>query len=130
MTKKLRNVAASHRAKLLALARSRGDDFQFLLGRWVIDGIMFDIAGVEAERIKEDAEYEGVRVWVPESLDGARVMMQVDVGFGDVVDPAPDELSFPTLLPLDAPVIRAYPTEAVIAEKFQAMVALGIANSR
>ena len=91
---------------------------------------MFDIAGVEADRIKEDAEYEGVRVWVPESLDGARVMMQVDVGFGDVVDPAPDELSFPTLLPLDAPVIRAYPPEAVIAEKFQAMVALGIANSR
>jgi hypothetical protein len=194
MTKKARNVAASNRAKLLALARSRGEDFQFLLGRWTIerflyrlagsrhrdsfvlkgamlflalgnklyrptkdldllgfgsagvvevasqireicsvpahDGIVFDNAGIEAERIKEDAEYEGVRVWVPASLDGARVTMQIDVGFGDVVDPAPAELPFPTLLPLDAPVIRAYPTEAVIAEKFQAMIALGIANSR
>ena len=94
------------------------------------DGIVFDIAGIDAERIKEDAEYEGVRVRVPASLDGARVRMQIDVGFGDVVDPAPAELPFPTLLPLDAPVIRAYPPEAVIAEKFQAMVVLGIANSR
>lgn len=192
--KKIRNVAASHRAKLLALARSRGEDFQFLLGRWTIecflyrlagsahkdsfvlkgamlflawgsglyrptkdldllgfggasvaevasrireicsvladDGIVFDIAGIEAERIKEDAEYEGVRVWVPASLDGARVTMQIDVGFGDVVDPAPAQLPFPTLLPLEAAVVRAYPPEVVIAEKVQAIVALGIANSR
>jgi hypothetical protein len=94
------------------------------------DVIVFDVAGIEAERIKEDVEYEGVRVSVPASLDGARVRMQVDVGFGHVVDPSPAELPFPTLLPLDAPVIRAYPPEAVIAEKFQAMVALGIANRR
>jgi len=94
------------------------------------DGIVFDIAGIAAERIREDAEYEGVRVWVPARLDGARLIMQIDVGFGDAVDPAPAELLFPTLLPLDAPVIRAYPPEAVIAEKFQTMVALGIANSR
>ncbi len=194
MKKTIRNVAASHRAKLLALAQSRGDDFQFLLGRWIIerflhrlgesrhknsfvlkgamlflawdgklyrptrdldllgygsadvsdvkeriqeicsvladDGIVFDVAGIEGERIKEDAEYEGVRVRVPASLDGARVMMQVDVGFGDKVEPLPTEIHFPTLLPLEAPVVRAYPPEAVIAEKFHAMVVLGIANSR
>jgi hypothetical protein len=94
------------------------------------DGIIFDLAGIAAERIREDAEYEGVRVLVSASLDGARVTMQVDVGFGDAVEPAPVELSFPTLLPLDAPVLRAYPPEAVIAEKFHAMVTLGIANSR
>jgi hypothetical protein len=192
--KRIRNVAASHRAKLLALAQSRGDDFQFLLGRWIIerflyrlsrsnykndfvlkgamlflawngklyrptrdldllgfgsaqiddvssrirdicaaaanDGIAFDLTGIKAERIKEDAEYEGVRVWVPASLDGARVTMQIDVGFGDKVDPVPEDLAFPTLLPLDAPVVRAYPPEVVIAEKFQAMIVLGIANSR
>jgi Nucleotidyl transferase AbiEii toxin, Type IV TA system len=192
--KNMRNIAASHRAKLLALAQRSGDDFQFLLGRWIIerflyrlsrsmhkqdfvlkgamlflawdgklyrptrdldllgfgsaevddvtervreicavpgdDGIIFDLTGIEAERIKEDAEYEGVRVRVPASLDGARVTMQIDVGFGDKVDPAPSELTFPVLLPLDAPVVRAYPPEAVIAEKLQAMVALGIANSR
>lgn len=56
--------------------------------------------------------------------------MQIDVGFGDKVDPAPAELPFPVPLPLDAPVVRAYPPEAVIAEKFQAMVVLGIGNSR
>ena len=94
------------------------------------DGIVFDLAGIQGERIKEDAEYEGVRVRVPASLDGARVSMQIDVGFGDLVDPPPAELTFPVLLPLDAPVLRAYPPEAVIAEKFQAMVVLGIANSR
>jgi hypothetical protein len=71
-----------------------------------------------------------VRVLVSASFDGARVTMQVDVGFGDAVEPAPVELSFPTLLPLDAPVLRAYPPEAVIAEKFHAMVTLRIANSR
>lgn len=69
--------------------------------------IVFDLTGIEAERIKEDAEYEGVRVRVPASLDGARVTMQIDVGCGDKVDPAPAELPFPVLLPLAAPVVRA-----------------------
>ena len=56
--------------------------------------------------------------------------MQIDVGFGDLVDPPPGPVAFPVLLPLAAPVIRAYPPEAVVAEKFHAMVVLGIANSR
>jgi hypothetical protein len=56
--------------------------------------------------------------------------MQIDVQFGDRVDPAPEELAFPTLLPLEAPVVRTYPPEVVIAEKFQATIVLGIANSR
>lgn len=192
--KKITNIAGSHRAKLLALARARGEDFQFLLGRWVVerflyrlsrsghrdsfirkgamlfpawdgemhrptrdldllgygspdvadvadrireicsinedDGILFDLAGVEGQRIKEDAEYEGVRVRVPVSLEGARVVMQTDVGFGDLVDPPPASLAFPVILPLAPPNLRAYPPEAVIAEKFHAMVVLGIANSR
>jgi hypothetical protein len=192
--KKITNIAGSHRAKLLALARERGEDFQFLLGRWIVerflyrlslsahrdsfvlkgamlflawegqmhrptrdldllgfgspeipdvtrrireicalvasDGILFDLAGIEGTRIKEDAEYEGVRLRVPASLDGARIVMQIDVGFGDLVDPPPGPLTFPVLLPLAAPILRAYPPEAVIAEKFHAMVVLGIANSR
>jgi hypothetical protein len=49
----------------------------------VADGIVFDLAGIQGERIKEDAEYEGVRVRVPASLDGARISMQIDIGFGD-----------------------------------------------
>jgi hypothetical protein len=56
--------------------------------------------------------------------------MQIDVGFGDLVDPPPEDLTFPVLLALAAPVLRAYPPEAVIAEKFHAMVVLGIANGR
>ena len=96
----------------------------------VEDGIVFDLAGIQGERIKEDAEYGCVRVRVPASLDGARISMQIDIGFGDLVDPPPVEITLPVLLPLDAPVIRCYPPEAVIAEKFHAMVVLGIANSR
>jgi hypothetical protein len=53
----------------------------------VADGIVFDLAGIQGERIKEDAEYEGFRVRVPASLDGARISMQIDIGFGDLVDP-------------------------------------------
>jgi Nucleotidyl transferase AbiEii toxin, Type IV TA system len=85
---------------------------------------------MRSEKIREDAEYEGVRVRVPASLDGARVLLQIDIGFGDLVEPAPARLTFPTLLPLDPPIVRGYPPETVIAEKFQAMVMLGIGNSR
>jgi Nucleotidyl transferase AbiEii toxin, Type IV TA system len=56
--------------------------------------------------------------------------MQIDVGFGDAVEPAPKVLTFPVLLELDPPIINVYPPEAVVAEKFHAMVVLGIANSR
>ena len=94
------------------------------------DGLQFDLTGIEGARIKEEAEYEGVRVKVPANLAGARVQMQIDVGFGDAVDPEPQEASYPVLLPLEAPRLRVYPPEAMIAEKLHAMVVLGIANSR
>jgi len=69
----------------------------------VADGIVFDLAGIQGERTKEDAEYEGVRVRVPASLDGARISVRIDIGFGDPVDPPPEEITLPVLLPLDAP---------------------------
>jgi hypothetical protein len=69
-------------------------------------------------------------VSVPASLDGARVLLQIDIGFGDLVEPVPARLTFPTLLPLDPPIVRGYPPETAIAEKFQAMVMLGIGNTR
>jgi hypothetical protein len=56
--------------------------------------------------------------------------MQIDIGFGDAVYPEPAFASFPVLLPMEAPLIRAYPREATIAEKFNAMVVLDIRNSR
>jgi predicted nucleotidyltransferase component of viral defense system len=94
------------------------------------DGILFDSESVEGTRIKEEDEYEGVRVKFQAVLAGARIPMQVDIGFGDAVYPEPEYESFPVLLPMEPPVIRAYPREAAIAEKLIAMVVLDIRNSR
>jgi predicted nucleotidyltransferase component of viral defense system len=189
-----KNSAASVRARLLALAQSRGQDYQRVLGRYAIerflyrlgrspyrnkfaikgatlftlwtgethrptkdldmlgwgssaiqdveetiraickvednDGILFDGESVEGARIKEEDEYDGVHVKFHAVLAGARIPMQVDIGFGDAVYPEPEFASFPVLLPMEAPLIRAYPREAAIAEKFNAMVVLDIRNSR
>ncbi len=94
------------------------------------DGVVFDPKSVSAERIKEDAEYEGVRVLLTGKLGSAELRLQVDVGFGDAVTPQPMMIDFPTLLPGPAPTVRAYPREAVVAEKLHAMVLLGMTNSR
>lgn len=94
------------------------------------EGIDFDIAKVEAERIAEDADYEGIRVRFRGSLDTARIVMQLDIGFGDIVIPSPEPASYPTLLDLPAPHLLVYSRESTIAEKFEAMVKLGILNSR
>ncbi|MBZ5609413.1 MAG: nucleotidyl transferase AbiEii/AbiGii toxin family protein [Acidobacteriia bacterium] len=94
------------------------------------DGIVFDLAGITAEEIREEAEYGGIRVRIPAALDGAKAPLQIDIGFGDAVDPAPEETAFPVMLDMESPRLKTYPPEVVIAEKLQAMVHLGIANSR
>jgi predicted nucleotidyltransferase component of viral defense system len=94
------------------------------------DGIVFDAASVNASRIKEDADYEGVRVLVRAKLGNAVLQVQVDVGFGDVITPHATAVDFPTLLDSPPPRLRVYPRETVVAEKLEAMVKLGIANSR
>src|SRR5580693_10115341 len=94
------------------------------------DGLVFDRASVEGTKIKEDDEYDGVRVKLLADLAGARIPMQIDIGFGDAVYPEPELASFPVLLPMQAPLIRAYPRESAVAEKFHAMVVLDIRNSR
>jgi predicted nucleotidyltransferase component of viral defense system len=190
-----KDTAASIRARLLALAQSKGEDYQRVLGRYAVerflyrlgqspyrdkfalkgatlftlwtgqthrptkdldllgrgsssdiaevettiraiceiqdeDGIDFDSDTVEGTRIKEDDEYDGVRIKLLAGLAGARIPMQIDIGFGDAVYPEPELASFPVLLPMEAPLIRAYPRESAIAEKFHAMVVLDIRNSR
>jgi len=189
-----KNTAASIRARLLALAQSKNEDYQRVLGRYAIerflyrlgrspyrdkfavkgatlftlwtghthrptkdldllgqgssaigaveqtiqaiceiqeeDGLLFDSTSVEGTKIKEDDEYDGVRIKLLADLAGARIPMQIDIGFGDAVYPEPELASFPVLLQMEAPLIRAYPREASIAEKFQAMVLLDIRNSR
>ena len=192
---KPRNMPASVRQRLMTLARSQNEDFQFVLTRYVIeralyrlsisahgkqfvlkgamlfrlwadqphrptrdldllgkgdpspdaaaqvfrevfgirvedDGLTFDLNSMTAERIKEDQDYEGVRVACRVHLGQARIDLQIDVGFGDAVIPRATEVTYPTMLDFPSPMLRAYPRETVVAEKFQAMVALGIANSR
>jgi hypothetical protein len=165
----LKNLAGSHRAKLLNRSRERKEDFQFVLkgatmfliwkGRLLRptrdvdflgygspdpdhvtatiraicempaeDGLLFDLDGVSAEEMREDAGYPGVRVLIPASLDGAKVILQIDIGYGDAVDPAPIEAELPVILGLPPPWLRTYPPEVAIAEKFQAMAHLGTAN--
>lgn len=94
------------------------------------DGLVFDSATVRVERIKEDQEYEGWRVLTVVTLERARISLQIDIGFGDAVTPEPLTVEFPRLLEFPAPVLRAYSRETVVAEKYQAMVSLGIANTR
>lgn len=94
------------------------------------DGLRFDAASVAGQRIKEDADYAGVRIKFVGHLEKARIPMQIDVGFGDVVHPRPQEQDYPTILDLPAPRLRMYPRETVVAEKFEAMVYLGTLNSR
>lgn len=94
------------------------------------DGVTFDPDSVAAEAIREEAIYDGVRVTMRGRLGVARIPLQIDVGFGDAILPAPETTVFPTLLDLPAPELRAYRRETVIAEKFHAMVDLGMANSR
>lgn len=90
----------------------------------------FDVAALTAAPIREEVEYGGVRVHTTATIAGARIPIQVDIGFGDAVTPAPVEIDYPTLLDAPAPHLRAYPVETVVAEKFEALVTLGIANSR
>jgi len=92
------------------------------------DGVTFDAAALTVEPIREELEYGGLRLKTNATIDGARVRVIVDIGFGDAVEPT--EMILPVLLDLPAPTLRAYRPEAVIAEKFQAMVMLGRANSR
>lgn len=94
------------------------------------DGLIFDVDSLAGEVIKEDADYSGVRVTFFAYLENARVPMQIDIGFGDVIVPDALLTDYPTLLELNAPRLRTYPRETVVAEKFEAMVKIGQLNSR
>ena len=94
------------------------------------DGLAFDVDSIEGRRIKEDADYEGVRVTFLGYLQKSRVNMQIDLGFGDVVVPGAMMIEYPTILDHDAPKLRGYSRETTVAEKFEAMIKLGQINSR
>lgn len=94
------------------------------------DGVVFDVDAIRATPIRDEAEYGGVRVKTHAVIAGARVPIQIDVGFGDAVTPSSIEIEYPALLDQPSPVLRAYPPETVVAEKTEAIVSLGIGNSR
>ncbi len=94
------------------------------------DGLVFDPSSIHLEDIREGLEYGGHRVNLTAYLDTARIPVQIDIGFGDIVTPSATWLTYPTLLPFPAPYLRTYPKETVVAEKLHAMVEYGLGNSR
>jgi predicted nucleotidyltransferase component of viral defense system len=94
------------------------------------DGLVFLADTVQGQVISSEDEYEGLRMTLTALLERARIRIQVDIGFGDAVTPEPAVVDYPVLLDFPTPKLSAYPKETVVAEKFQAMVELGIGNSR
>ena len=94
------------------------------------DGLIFNLNTVKGAKIAEDANYEGVRIRFQANLGTARVTLQLDIGFGDVIVPAPQQIEYPTILDFPAPRLRGYSKESIVAEKFESVVTLGILNSR
>ncbi len=104
--------------------------FAEIMAIQVDDAVVFDSAGLTAAPIRENAAYGGVRLRTIATLGVARISVVIDVAFGDAVEHGLLDIDYPVLLDLPRPRIRAYAPETVVAEKFEAMVALGRANSR
>ena len=94
------------------------------------DGVVFDPATMRIHDIRDEQQHGGLRVRVQGSLGQAQLHLQVDIGFGDVITPEREEQNYPTLLPLPVPRLWMYPRETLVAEKLEAMVHLGVTNSR
>jgi predicted nucleotidyltransferase component of viral defense system len=104
--------------------------FRQILATPANDGVLFDVDALRVDLIREELDYGGVRIRTTATIAGARISVIVDIGFGDAVEPGVEEIDLPVLLDLPAPRLRAYSRETVVAEKFQAMVVLGRANTR
>lgn len=96
----------------------------------VDDGLVFHAQSVKGQKIKEDADYEGIRVKFLGVLEKSRIPMQMDVGFGDRIERKTQSIVYPTILDFPKPHLRGYPLESVVAEKVEAMIKLGALNSR
>ena len=94
------------------------------------DGIQFDKESLETRPIRDEAEYDGLRVKLSAYIGSAHLRLQIDVGFGDAVVPAPEHRTFPGLLDFPEPGIKTYRPETVVAEKLHGMVRYGRANTR
>ncbi|MCZ8114601.1 nucleotidyl transferase AbiEii/AbiGii toxin family protein [Silanimonas sp.] len=97
----------------------------------VDDGLVFDLSGMSVDPIRETARYDGLRVQLKARLGTASCVIQWDIGFGDAITPGPEEVRFETMLEdVPSPVLRIYPRETAFAEKLEAIVVLGMTNSR
>lgn len=96
----------------------------------VSDGLTFAPETVKGQKIKKDTDYEGVRVKFRGFLERTRIVMQIDVAFGDVIYPKPKIINYPVILDLPQPHLKGYTVESVVSEKFETMVKLGLLNSR
>ncbi|KQC14200.1 MAG: hypothetical protein APR63_14900 [Desulfuromonas sp. SDB] len=94
------------------------------------DGLIFDSKTVRGQRIKENANYEGVRIKFSGFLERSKIPMQIDIGFNDTIYPKVQLIDYPTILDFQKPHLYGYPIESVISEKFEAMIILGLLNSR
>lgn len=105
--------------------------FKEVLSQDYKDGLIFSTDTMTIEKINEDAKYNGVRLKIRCLLGNAANIINIDIGFGDVIIPKPIEMQFPCILDSEpVPDINAYTIESVIAEKFHAMIKLGMMNSR
>lgn len=104
--------------------------FREILAQDAGDGVEFDADALRVDRIRDELEYGGLRLRTTASISGVRISLTIDIGFGDALEPGAEELDYPSMLDFPIPRLRGYARETVIAEKFQAMVALGRANSR
>jgi len=105
-------------------------DFREIMAIASDDGLVFEVDAIVASVIREEMEYGGARLKTAAYLEKTRIPLTIDIGFGDAMADATQRLDYPTLLDFPAPNVRAYPPATVIAEKFQAMVALGVLNGR
>ena len=94
------------------------------------DAVEFDPSSVQVEQIVERGPYPGARVRFWGYVGKARIRVQLDVSFSDVITPGSEVVDYPTILDMPAPRLRAYPKETVVAEKLEAIVQLGELNSR
>lgn len=107
------------------------ETFQQICAVEADDGLHFDLASIKVDPVREADKYQGARVMLNGELARAIIRVQVDIGFGDHVYPAPKFASFPNILSdLPAAKILMYPPETVVAEKFEAMIRFGLANGR
>jgi len=104
--------------------------FSKLMSLEANDGLVFDVDGLTAGAIKEDQEYGGIRLKTIAYLGKTRIPITIDIGFGDAMTDQDYSIDYPSLLDMPPASIRAYPPATVVAEKFQAIVALGLVNSR